>query len=137
MKTLVLYYSYTGKTQKIAQEICGKRQADIIEVKETAARSKWNAYLKGSVEARKQKKVPILPLACDLSEYDTIMIAMPIWAGYPAPAMNAVADLLPEGKEIELVMTSKSGGSAGSREKTEALISQKRCTLTSYIDIKS
>jgi hypothetical protein len=62
---------------------------------------------------------------------------MPIWAGYPAPPMNNIINALPSGKEIEAVMTSGSGNSGGSAEKTKKLITDKGCKVNKYLDIKS
>lgn len=137
MKTLVIYYSYTGKTRKAAEDLAKKESADLIEVKEQKPRSKFNAYVFGSFAAMGQKQAEIMPLHCDFSLFEKIIIVMPIWAGYPAPAMNNIIGLLPSGKEIELVFTSGSGKSSGSAEKTKALITAKGCAVTNYTDIKA
>ncbi len=137
MKTLVVYYSYTGKTKKIAEGLAKKESADVIEVKEKKTRSKFNAYVFGSLAARGQKQAGLQPFDADFSAYDTIIIAMPIWAGYPAPAMNTIISLLPTGKKIELIMTSGSGNSKSTCEKIKALIKARGCDVVKYEDIKA
>jgi flavodoxin len=137
MKTLVIYYSYTGKTKRIAEDLAKKESADLIEVKEKKPRSKFNAYVFGSFAARGQKQAELQPFSSDFSAYDKIIIAMPIWAGYPAPAMNTIISLLPKDKKIELIMTSGSGSSQSTSEKTKALIEAKGCTVIKYEDIKA
>ena len=136
MKTLVIYYSYSGKTKAIAENIAKEESADLIEVKEKAIRSKWKAYLLGCFEARAQKQVELQPFNTDFSAYDQITIAMPIWAGYPAPAINRIISLLPSGKDITLVMTSGSGSSKGSAENTKALVEAKGCRVIKYQDLR-
>lgn len=136
MKTLVIYYSFTGKARKAAEGLAKKENAELIEVKEKNPRSKFNAYVFGSLAAIRQKSAEISRLDCDLSLFEKIIIVMPIWAGHPAPAMNNIINLLPDGKEIELVFTSGSGNSSGSAEKTKALIAAKGCKVTKYTDIK-
>ena len=137
MKTLVIYYSYTGKTRAVAERIANESAADIIELKDSVPRSKLSAYLRGSFEARGQKKAVLQPFDTDFPAYDKIVIAMPIWAGYPAPAINNVIAALPNGKAVELVMTSGSGSSKDSTEKTKALIAARGCEVVKYQDIKS
>lgn len=137
MKTLVIYYSYTGKTKKIAEGLAKKESADMIEVKEKKTRSKFSAYVFGSLAARGQKQTALQPFDADFSAYDKIIIAMPIWAGYPAPAMNNIISLLPKGKKIELIMTYGSGNSKSTSEKTKALIEAKGCDIVKYEDIKA
>lgn len=137
MKTLIIFYSFTGKTRKIATDLAEKENADIIEVKETKKRSTVGAYIFGSFAAMRQKSTEIEDLPCDFSGYDKIIIAMPIWAGFPAPAMNNIISFLPADKEIELIMTSGSGNSSSSEEKTKALIAKKGCHVVKYQDIKS
>ncbi len=137
MKQLVIFYSYSNKTREIATELAKRENADIIEVKEVKKRSTINAYVLGSFAAMKQKKANIEAFNTDLSSYDKITIAMPLWAGFPAPAMNNIIDLLPSGKDVEVIITSGSGDSSKSADKTKELINQKRCKVISYKDIKT
>ena len=137
MKTLVIYYSYTGRTKTLAAEIAKQESADLIEVCERKRRSVPSAYVLGSFAAMRRKEAKLQPFACDFSAYDKIIIAMPIWAGYPSPPMNNILHALPGGKNVELVMTSGSGSSIRSAEKTKTLIADKGCTLTGYRDVKT
>jgi flavodoxin len=137
MKTLVIYYSYTGKTKIIAEELAKKESADIVEVKEKKKRSKFNAYVFGSFAAMRQKKADLEPFNIDFSVYEKIIIAIPIWAGSPAPAFNNIVELLPNDKTVELIMTSGSGKSSGSVEKSKELITLRNCNLVEYRDIKT
>ena len=136
MKTLVLYHSFTGKTRKVAENLAEKKRADIIEIKEKGRRSKFGAYIFGSLAARAQRETELEPINSDFSKYDKIVIAMPIWAGYPAPAINGVINRLPSDKVVELFMTSSHGNSKKSSKKTMALIESKGCIVTEYHDIK-
>lgn len=136
MKTLVIFYSYTGKTRKLAQETARKEKADIVEVTEQHPRSKLNAYVLGSFAARGQKETQLHPYVCNMDAYDRIIIAMPIWAGFPAPPMNNIIHSLPGGKQVELFMTSGSGHSGSSAEKTKKRIADRGCTVVKYLDMK-
>lgn len=135
MKTLVIYYSFTGNTRAVAEKIAKERDAELVEVKEVRKRSKFSAYLSGVSAARGQKNSYIQNLNVHFYDYDTIIIAMPIWGGYPAPAFNNVIELLTPDKNIELVMVSKSGKSSKSKKKVTQLIYNKVCKLSKYTDV--
>lgn len=137
MKTLVIFYSYTGKTKHLAQELASKEQADIIEVKYNKRPSIVGAYVAGSLAARRQKPAKLQPFNTDFSAYDSITIAMPIWAGFPAPAFNNISAALPSGKQVQIIMTSGGGDSGNTRTRVEAMLSEKNCVLTHYQDIKA
>jgi flavodoxin len=135
MKTLIIYYSYSGKTKVFAEKKAHELDAKACQVMEKKARSKFNAYVLGSHAAMRQKQSGIIPLDVDLMDYDKIVIAGPIWAGLPAPAVNSIISLLPTGKEVEVYFTSGSGKSKG-QEKVKNLILEKGCSVSGYHDIK-
>ena len=137
MKTLVIFYSYSGNTLIQAEKIAKQESADVIRLRDNPSRSKLVTYVSGSFDAMRRKEAKLSDFNTDFSPYDKIVIAMPIWAGYPAPAFNNVISHLSEGKEVELIMTSGSGSSAGTAEKTKDLIAAKGCRVTSYTDIKA
>ena len=137
MNTVVIYYSYTGKTRMLAEAKAKELGSKLYEIKEKKSRSVLNAYILGSLAARKQKASETVPISIDFADCERILLAAPIWAGYPAPAMNSIINLLPEGKQVELFMTSGSGNSSGSKQKTEALILKKGCTVKGYHDIRA
>lgn len=66
-----------------------------------------------------------------------MIVAVPIWAGFPSTPFNNILELLPEGKEIELILTSGSGNSKGSKEKTISLAKQKNIKVIKYTDVKT
>ncbi|WP_394922592.1 flavodoxin family protein [uncultured Robinsoniella sp.] len=137
MKTAIIYYSYTGKTKKLAEKKVRKDNADLIEIKEKNRRSTVGAYVVGSLAARRQKKAEIETVFADFSDYDRLIIMVPLWAGFPAPAFNNILELIPPGKEIELIITSGSGNSSASKEKTIALSTTKKVRVVKYQDVKT
>lgn len=135
MRTLVLYYSYTGNTHKAARQLADELKADIVEIQTKKRPGTVGAYVAGSFAAMRQKGAAILPLP-SMEPYDKIIILGPVWAGYPAPAVNNAIAALPRGKQVELRMVSASGQSR-SREKVEQRVKEAGCTLTEYMDIKA
>ena len=137
MKTIILYYSYSGKTKMLAAKKALEMGVDIEEISEKKKPSFLKAFAAGTFKARKRKKAEVQPIKAALSGYDQIIIMAPVWAGYPAPAFNNIIELLPAGKKVELFLTSASGGAKGSVEGSKALVTARGCEVTGYTDIKT
>lgn len=137
MKTVIIYYTFGGSTKKEAESLAAKLNAPVFRVKEARKRSLFASFIPGGYLAMARKAVAINALNVDLKEYDRIIIGCPVWAGYPAPAFNAVMGLLPTGKEVELFFCSAGGDTQKSDQGTKDLIKKKGCTVVSYRDIKT
>lgn len=72
MKTVILYYSYSGHTKKVAEKLAHTQNADLVEIKPAKETRGALAYLVGCPRAMRRKAVPIEPIAQDLSTYDMI-----------------------------------------------------------------
>lgn len=135
MKTLVIYYSYTGHTKVAATELAAQESADIVEVKDARRYSKLKAFTLGCFAAMRGKSWPIKPLEKDPADYDRLILLSPVWAGGPPPAFYGLLAQLPEGKHIVVKMNSASGQSS-CRERIESIIKQKGGVLEGFEDIK-
>ena len=135
MKTVVVFYSWSGHTGKIAQARAKKESAQLYEIKDKNKPGTLKAYTAGCFAAMRMKRTPTLPLTAPLAEYDRIIIMAPVWAGHPAPAINTVFDALPAGKEVFVCMVSASGKS-GCRDKVQELVRSKGCKMMGCEDIK-
>ena len=135
MKKLVIFYSYSGKTKTIAEELAAKESADIAEIKDTKHPGKLKAYTAGIIAAGRGKPWPIQPLAVDFSKYERLTLLAPIWANNPPPAFNAMLEQLPEEKTVAVKMVSMSGKS-NCTKRLEAVIKSKGSIMESFEDIK-
>jgi flavodoxin len=81
MKTLIVYYSRTGNTRMIAEEIAKHLKADIEEVKDTQNRKGIIGYLRSGYQANRKKLTSLEKPVNNPTEYDLIIIGTPIWAG--------------------------------------------------------
>jgi flavodoxin len=90
MKSLVVYYSLTGKTRLVAQAIAEALNATLVEIKEAKPRKLGPlVYLTGGFAAMMNWGSQINPIDVDLKQYDRIFIGSPIWNSRPAPATNS------------------------------------------------
>jgi len=134
MKTLILFYSYTGNSKRFAENLSKKIGADIEEVKTDKRPGTIAAYVFGSFSAMRQKSVIIKPIQADISQYEHFILIAPIWAGNPAPAFNSMIDNLSAKKSVELYLISGSGNS--NRDKISSYVEDKGFKIFDYHNIK-
>jgi len=90
MKSLVVYYSLTGKTRLVSQAIAEALNATLAEIKETKPRKLGPfVYLTGGFAAIMNWGSKINPIDVDLKQYERIFIGSPNWGSRPAPAINS------------------------------------------------
>lgn len=91
-KNLVTYFSATGTTAKVAQNLAKAIDADLYEIEPavpyTAADLDWtNKQSRSSKEmSDKSPRPAIKATALDLTQYDTVFVGFPIW-WYVAPTL--------------------------------------------------
>jgi len=137
MKQIILFYSYSGRTKILAGMKALELNADIEEITEVKKMSVIKAYVVGGFYALRRKRVKINPIKANLSDYEQIIIMVPVWAGNPAPAFNSIKRLIPSGKKIELIMISAGGGTKKSAEKTKEFFINRGCEVTGYTDVNA
>lgn len=116
-KTLVLYYSATGTTKKMAEKVAQKLNAEIAEIHPqrpyTSDDLNWHDETsRTTVEQHEHNsRVDIKDDLPDISGYDNIVIGHPIWWAIPPRMIATVIDKLDlNGKNLALFGTSGSTG---------------------------
>ena len=89
MKSLVVYYSLTGKTRLVAQAIAEALNATLLEIEERRPITFPFVYLSGGFAAFTNRGSKINPIDVDLKQYERIFVGSPVWAYRPAPAINS------------------------------------------------
>ena len=112
-KMLVLYYSQTGNTKAVAEEIATKLGADIEEITMVNPYDTgFKATIDRCMQEREQGIIPdIQPVKANVADYDIIFLGFPVWFGTYAPPVQKFllgADL--SGKKIVPFCTFGSGG---------------------------
>lgn len=80
MKTLVVYYSRTDTTKKVAEYFREKLNADIQQIIDTKDRSWAIWYIMAGKDAKMKKTTIIKDLSVNVADYDLILIGTPVWA---------------------------------------------------------
>lgn len=134
-KTLIVYYSYTNNTEQIVDDLKTMINADVIKVEPVNKNLDYaaNNYAIGTEQLNKIKNNPndassypaIDPVTVDMSKYNTIIIATPLW--WSQMASNMQTFLFKYGKEmagknIGLIVSSHSSGISGVEADAKRLV---------------
>jgi flavodoxin len=112
-KMLVLYYSQTGNTKAVAEEIANKLGADIEEITMVDPYDPdFQATIDRCMKEREQDILPTInPVKADLANYNVIFLGYPVWFGtYAPPVITFLKDADLSGKKIVPFCTFGSGG---------------------------
>ena len=112
-KMLVLYYSQTGNTKAVAEEIANELGADIEEITMVDPYDPdFQATIDRCMKEREQEILPTInPVKADLANYDVIFLGYPVWFGtYAPPVITFLKDADLSGKKIVPFCTFGSGG---------------------------
>lgn len=90
MKILVVYYSLSGNTKLMAEQLAQSVGADVLELKlkQDIAAKGFMKYLQGGRAAMKKEQPELLPFTQNPQEYDLLFIGTPVWAWTYTPALN-------------------------------------------------
>ena len=96
MKTLIVYYSRTGTTRKLAAALANVLGADLSEIRcDRYGRGPFG-YLCAGYDSVKGNLPPIGMPRERFLDYDLVLIGGPIWTSYPALPIRALLAGKPE-----------------------------------------
>src|SRR3989338_8550287 len=88
MKALIVYYSRTGTTKKVAEELADRLKADKEEIIDKKNRKGPIGYMIAGKDAMRKKLTKINELKKNPENYDLLVIGTPIWAFTMVPAIR-------------------------------------------------
>lgn len=138
-KSLVVFYSQTGSTKKVADVFQKARNADIFEIKTaTPYPSTYDSTVAAVRVQRESKQWPaLLNAKVDLAKYDTIYLGYPIMFGSFAPPIYTFLDSNDlSGKVVVPFCTYGSGGRKASAAELKTLEPGANVTLAYGISNK-
>ena len=113
-KTLVVYYSLSGHTKEIAEQIAAKTNADLYEIKTVETYSSPSVYMKSKKELSSQNYPQLqndnMP---DVKKYDTVFVGAPVWWYTMAPALYSYLNMT-DFNNVKVVPFSTQGSNFGS-----------------------
>ncbi|WEU40415.1 MAG: NAD(P)H-dependent oxidoreductase [Candidatus Odinarchaeum yellowstonii] len=91
-KTLVIFYSRTGRTKTIAERVSELLNCELEEVVDLKKRTGILGFLRAGKDAFLKKKTIIKEPLKNPGEYDLLIIGSPVWAGNLPPAIRTYID---------------------------------------------
>ncbi|AIF68472.1 hypothetical protein PAP_00125 [Palaeococcus pacificus DY20341] len=80
-KILVVFYSRSGNTKKVAQALAKALNADLEEIIDTKNRKGPFGFLRSGLDAMFKRLTKINEIEKDPSEYGLVIIGTPVWVG--------------------------------------------------------
>ena len=114
MRALIVYYSLTGNTEKVAgylEEVLKEKQNIEVETERLEVLDEPESFKNRAIRALLRKQAKIKGTIFDGTAYGIVCLGTPVWVFAPAPAMNAYLSRCSglEGKEAIIFETYDSG----------------------------
>jgi len=114
MRALVVFYSRTGTTRKVAETISGILNCDVEKIVDTKNRAGALGYLASGVDAMLKKLAVIQEPKRDPALYDVAIIGTPVWVSTMAsPIRTYLSQNRERFKKVAFFCTE--GGSGGKK----------------------
>jgi flavodoxin len=89
MRCLIVYYSLTGTTRKLAEYASKELGADLAEVRAPRYRPGLFVFYRGSSDSWRGR-LPSIEVSGQPPEgYDFVLLMAPVWAGHASPPIRA------------------------------------------------
>ena len=111
MKSLVVYYSRSNITKKLAQDIASRIDCDIEEIKSKVNYQGKLGYARGIKDGASGKIVELESQKYDPQDYDVVYIGAPVWASKAAnPAISYLKQNEGKFNNVKFFLTAGSSG---------------------------
>ncbi|MEI6602491.1 MAG: hypothetical protein WCL54_03285 [Clostridia bacterium] len=121
MKSVVLYFTRTGNTKRIAQKISDRAGAELVEITDGKNWKGIFGFIKGGFYSSTWRTTEAItsPIV-DLSLFDKVVIVSPMWASNVAPAVfSLLMKEITHIKQLHLVIKSEGAPAEASFFKLE------------------
>ena len=135
-KTLIVYYSLTGNTKTGCEVLQKELQVDILEIRDLVNRSGGWGFARSAFGSLLGLHTKIDPEQPDMSAYQNIIIASPIWTGKLSMAIRTFIDKNRfDNKKVILYTTTNAEEKEKYKEKNRNLLREKGGEVVGYFQI--
>ena len=126
MKSLVVYYSRTNITKKLAENIANELNCDIEEIKAKVNYNGKIGYARGIKDGASGKIIEIESLMHNPQDYDVVYLGAPVWASKAAnPLISYIKQNEGKFNNVKFFLTAGSSGFDSSFKQLENAVSIK------------
>lgn len=111
-RILIVFYSRSGTTRRIAEALAGELKCDVEEIVDVRSRTSFLGIIRSLIEAMRQRPARIARAKLRPSSYDLVLIGTPVWAWSVASPVRAY--LMEHGKNLPHVAFFCTLGNRGS-----------------------
>lgn len=86
-KILVAYFSYSGTTQSVAEQLSSRIGADLFEI--APAEEYSSLYLRSNREIRRGERPELSDAVENMEEYDIVFVGYPVWFHATPASVNS------------------------------------------------
>lgn len=105
-KILIVFFSRTGSTRKVAEAIHRKTGGEVIELTTQRYARGVRGYFQATLDAALGRAVPIKSKQANASSYDWVIIGSPIWdTSLSTPVLTYMSHGLPQAKHVAFFLT--------------------------------
>ena len=118
-KSIVVFYTWSGRTREMAEEIHRQTGADLLEVQpETPYSQNYHEVtMQAKDEIRRGYLPPLQNAECDLTAYEVVYVGSPIWWGTIAPPLATFLTNHDFDGKIVMPFSTHGGGGKGHSDK--------------------
>ena len=120
-KTLMLYYTFTGNTEFVAErmkELIPELTVERLIAENEPPKKGPGKFFLGGLGARLHFDPALFPVYHDPDKFDRVILAFPVWAGTYPPAIDALSKKAPfVGKQLYIIACSSGGRAENAIEK--------------------
>ncbi|TWI46802.1 flavodoxin-like protein [Pseudoduganella flava] len=111
---LIVYFSRSGYTRRVAEAIAAGCAADIEELRPLRDYQGIGGYLRAALDTLRLRTPELQPLTHDPSAYQLVLVGTPVWAGHvPAPVYSFLSHHGAQCRRLAAFCTM--GGSGGDK----------------------
>ena len=111
-KKLVVYFSRTGNTKKVAEKIANGLSCDLIDIKPLKSYKGIMGWLRAGSQGVRRKLPEIELISMDLNLYDLVIVGTPMWgANMSSPVRSFLTKHVNDIKKIAYFYCSGGEGS--------------------------
>lgn len=123
-RTLIIFYSRTGNTRKVAETIGAELDADIEQIRDARPRKGlFRGWWRSISEVRKGLEAEILPVRKNMKDYDLVILGTPVWAScMSSPLRTYLARSKAEIRDIAVFVTEGANGGLAVIDQIAALV---------------
>lgn len=130
---LVVYYSLTGNTARVAEDIAARLNAEVETISDQRKRSGLWGHLRAVTDTIREAPAQIANFRKDPTQYVLIVVGTPVWAAKMTPAIRAYLRIT-RGALGEVAFFTTSGNTDAAKivPFMEALAGQKAIAFTGF-----